>query len=191
MDLRLSVAIEGDREMFVRTARTLNNTRPLVEAIGVLGLSSMGRRLATVLKQGDAIRSGRLAASLTMGGAGNVFELSDTEVAVGSNLPYAAQVHFGGFILPKDAKALAIPLDPILQRQGIGPREYAGELRFQPIMGAKPNVMGLLIDDKADAPMYALAYWVNQPARPYAYWDEEDQRVIDEELFPAFLGLDG
>lgn len=78
----------------------------------------------------------------------------------------------------------------------IGPRELdpGGDvLRFQPT-AKRPNVIGVLIDDegklgKGSGPLYALALWVIQQPRPYLLWDEDDKRVIAEELYPQWLEL--
>jgi len=208
----MRVAITGDRTMFERAAKAFREPKRLMRRVGILALSSAGRRLTTVLKKEGAIRTGRLAASLSEGGAGNVFEISDLKVEVGSNLPYAAQVHYGGIIEPKNAKALAIPLQDHLKRHGIGPRELdpSGKLlKFVPYTGSKPNIFGLLVADEAigrgtgivrrgkrkgqvrvkqfRGPVYALAYWVKQEARPFLYFDEKDIAEINEKIVPEWL----
>ena len=198
--LNMKMTITGDRAMFERAAKALRNPKPLMQRVGTLALSSSVRRLSSVLKQGDAIRTGRLGASLSPGGEANVFEISDFQAIVGTNLPYAAQVQYGGTILPKNAKALAIPLDPQIARQGLGPREVdpSGDLlSFVPYTGSKPNVFALLIDrgmqgpltkrkkkreggtPYGPGPLFALAYWVTQEARPYLYFDEADLKTIN------------
>ena len=128
--VQTTLEITGDKELLKRAAAKHRNPRPLMRQVGVLGMSSAVRRLQTVLKQSDdAVRSGRLAASLNVGpmgqggNANSIFDLSNSMVTVGTNLLYAAQVHFGGTIMPRNAKALAIPLIPSLQRQQIGPLE--------------------------------------------------------------------
>lgn len=178
--------------MFDRLARAHRNTRPLMEAIGVHAMGAALDRLTSVLKPDEGIRSGDLTASLTAAGPGTatehtVFRLSDHSVEVGTNLPYAAQVHFGGTIKPRQAKSLAIPLPDALKRSGLGPREYdpTGErLHFRPVRGGKPNVFGLLFDD--DKPMYALAWSVTQPARPFMGLDDADIATIRDEIYPEF-----
>ena len=206
------IEIGGDRDLFKRLSNTLRNPRELLESVGALGFNSAARRLEHVLKD-DGLRSGLLAGSLNVDAPGGgtehtIFELSDHSVTVGSNLPYAAQVNFGGTILPKNAKALAIPLADKLKRSGEGPRDIDPTreiLRFQPYTGSKPNIFGLLIDDGAElvgrqrkrrgrtvygpGPLFALAYWVTQEPRPYLFWSDEDARRIEDELIPAWLGL--
>lgn len=215
MATSLTLEIHGDRELFERTSKAVRRPREFMGKVGVLAMSSAVQRLETVLRQDDdAVRTGHLAASLMVGSGGSggtehtIWELSDTEVQCGSNLVYAAQVHFGGTILPVNAKALAIPLTDALKRAGLGPREVdpSGELlRFQPISTGKPNVFGLLIDDPQEltgrqkkprggtaygpGPLFVLAYWVIQEPRPFLFFDEADQRVISEELWPAHLEL--
>jgi len=166
-----------------------------MEMVGHYQLSQAVQRLENVLSQGDdAIQTGNLGASLT------TFEVGDNYVTSGSNLVYAAQVQFGGIIEPVNARALAIPLDPRLQRQKLGPLDIDPNreaLQFIPYTGSKPNVFGLLINPQEErdggtkgrrdkgtlsgwptGPLYALAYWVSQEPRPYLYIDDEDVAAI-------------
>lgn len=122
----------------------------------------------------------------------NIFRSSENTVTVGSNLRYAAQVHHGGTIYPEKADALAIPLTPQLKREEISPSRHPQKERlfFVPHEGGKPNVFGLLfLNRKRKEPLllYALAHLVKQKARPFLYADDEDRRVIAEELWPRFL----
>lgn len=213
LTLNIDVRIEGDRDVLKRIPERLRNPRPLMRKIGVLGMSSAVGRLPDVLKQGgDVARTGRLAKSIRVGAAGNdgpdtIFELSEARVEVGTNLEYAAQVQFGGIIEPREARALAIPLTKRLKLAGLGPRgvDPTGELlRFQPYRGSKPDVFGLLIDDGKEltgrqrkkrgqtkygpGPLFALAWRVRQEARPFLFWDDEDQREIDR-LYYEHVGL--
>jgi phage gpG-like protein len=206
--LNIKVEITGDRTMFERASKALRNTRPLMQRVASHALSRAVRRLPEVLKPEGGIRTGRLGASLRPGGAGNIFEVDDLRAVVGTNLPYAAQVQFGGPIVPKPPrKALAIPLDERLARQGIGPREFdpSGELlRFVPVRSS-PNVVGLLVLDeeidfggslkfggdssakgRSDA-LYLLATSVVQEPRPYLYFSDDDLRVIRDELVPQWM----
>lgn len=201
VSLKVTLNVSGDRMLFERTSERLRNTRPLLKIIGEFGVSQAQERLTKVLKPDSAVRTGNLPASLT------VFEVTNSKVVYGSNLVYAAQVHFGGTILPRDAKALAIPLLPALQRQQLSPRDLDPNrefLKFIPYTGSKPNVFGLLINPKEDltgrqrkargrlpgyppGPLFALAYWVTQKPRPYLFLDEDDQRTLREEIWPDWL----
>lgn len=183
MSVSIKINHTGDRLATRHAFRALRNPRGFLQEVGNLAVESAKARLNDVLRQDDdAIRSGRLTASIT------VFEATDRHMRVGSNVPYAAQVHFGGTIYPRLAKALAIPLDPALQRSKIGPREYAGELEFRPAWN-KPNVFGVLVDPKKrqGGVMYALAHWVIQKARPWLYWSEGDAARIREHILPRFI----
>lgn len=199
--IEITVDVGGDRELFERVSNRLRNLQPLMESVGDYAAGQAQIRLTHVLSD-DGIRTGRLEGSIA------IFELDDRHVTVGSNVPYAAQVHFGGIIEPKQAKALAIPLTEELKRARLSPRDIDPNrelLRFQPYTGGKPNVFGLLIDDEAPltgrqrkkrgntrygpGPLYALAYWVSQKPRPYLYIDDEDVAVIADDLWPSFLGI--
>lgn len=203
--LNITASIGGDGDWLKRTQAALRDPRRLMRRIGVLAMSSATRRLGTVLKKTSAeenVRSGRLGASINVGPAGTggnentIFDLAETRVEVGTNLSYAAQVHFGGTIVPKTAKALAIPLIASLARSDLGPLDLdptRKNLAFVHYAGSKPNVMGLLIDPQ-DAfgfgrgkALYALAYWVTQEPRPFLFFDDADQRVIADELIPQWL----
>jgi phage gpG-like protein len=194
--------IRGDRSLFERASKRLRNLAPFLRQVGHYAVGRAQYRLTQVLRQDDeAIRTGRLESSL------QVFRVTGDQLVCGSNVPYAAQVHFGGIIEPKNAKALAIPLTPALRRSRLWPRDLdpaREKLRFQPYTGGKPNVFGLLIDEGEEptgrkrkrrghtpygpGALFALAYWVSQPARPYLCWDDEDRRAIRDDLWPRWLG---
>ncbi|MCO6436544.1 MAG: hypothetical protein J5J06_05605 [Phycisphaerae bacterium] len=200
LGINITVTRSGDLAMFPRTADRLRKPRKFLAAVGVQLMSSAVRRLPGVLSTSDdAVRTGRLAASLRVnasggGSANTIFRLTDRSVTVGSNLPYAAQVHYGGTIYPNQADALAIPLVPQLKRQDISPSQHPEKERifFRRHEGGKPNVFGLLFlapKSKRGKPrlLYALAYLVQQRARPFLYADDNDKRTIAEEIFPKFL----
>jgi len=146
----ITTRVEFSNEALLgRIVDGLQRPREFMQKVGLLGLSSGLRRLQEGYSQDDdAYRSGRLQASLSVGGEGNVFDLGDDFVAVGTNLPYAAQHQKGGTILPKRTKALAIPLQRRLKVYGIWPRDYPGALKFVPIN--RGNAVGFLVDDTED-----------------------------------------
>lgn len=193
--LQITFDVTGDRRMFERVAERLRKPVGLMRMIGQHAVGQAAFRLTQVLSQDSgAVRTGALEASLT------VFEATDQHVVVGSNLPYARQVHHGGRIEPvPPGKALAIPLDPSLQRLGIGPAELDPQrelLSFVPMRGgASGNVIGLLVDDEGEfgfgegEALFALATHVDQEPRPYLYFDDEDRQVIGEDLVPAWLEI--
>lgn len=217
MALSITVKLTGDVGRVQRTQAALRNPRPLMKRIGVLFQSSANRRLTQVLRQdGDTIRTGRLMAAIPAGDPNtgtpgrmtgdSIFDLSEASVTIGVNLPYAAQVHFGGTIVPKDAKALAIPVVDALKRDRIGPSELDPDrsiLKFVPVKGGKPNIIGVLVDEPqlltgrqrkprgktAYGPgiLYVLASSVTQPPRPFLLIDDDDQRIIRDELIPAWI----
>ena len=217
MRLLTTVRFDGDRDFAAHAASALRGgRRSLFLAIGQLGMASAGERLTTVLRQDGAVRSGRLAASLRGGATGRggpdtIFEATRDQVEVGSNLRYAAQVHYGGTIYPKPPnKALAIPLTDKLRRAGEWPRDIDPDrllLTFVP-KKTPSNVIGYLVDfgqvrttksgrlSKAKpsrqtpygtGALFALASWVEQTPRPFLYWSDEDVRTINDELVPNWL----
>ena len=192
--IEIRIDVTGDRELFERVSKRHRTPREFMALVGVLIMGSAVRRLQTVLSNdADAVRTGRLGASLAVDttGRGNpdsVFELGDASVTVGTNLRYAAQVQVGGRIHPVPPnKALAIPLIDQLRRSSIWPSELdPGRelLDFVPIRGGKSgNVIGLLIDTEGafGAPgeaLYAIARYVDQEPRPFLLVDDEDRRDI-------------
>ncbi|MEK6676572.1 MAG: hypothetical protein AABZ47_13080 [Planctomycetota bacterium] len=219
------IEIGGDRDLFERVSNRLRKPSVLMQRIGILGMTRGVERLTQVLAQkpeGEAVRTGTLYNSIVSGikgrGGGNtIFDLSDHEVSVGSNVAYARQLQQGGRINPKNAKALAIPLPVKLKRSRLSPRDidpFRTELRFIPNRGGgKPNIIGYLVDDsnffkfrpkgkrrkkgepKPPPPkhtgvlLFALAKYVDQEAKPFLFWDEDDKRKINDELVPTWLGL--
>jgi HK97 gp10 family phage protein len=82
------------------------------------------------------------------------------EVAIGTDLEYAAIQEFGGTITPKNSRYLAIPLTDSAEQYG-SPRSYPGSL--------KPRMRGghgVLVDESGTA-VYALVKRVTIPAHPY------------------------
>ena len=209
-NMRINVVIEGDRKLFERVSTRLRQPRDLMRMIGVHAMGQAVGRLESVLSPDpDATRSGRLAASLTEGSADSVFELTDTSVAVGTSVIYAAMIQFGGIIDPREKQALAIPLLPVLQRNQISPADLDPDrtiLQFVPVTDGKPNVFALLVNPERErtgrqrkprgrldayppGPLYALAHWVRREPAPFLYWDDSDDRVLNEDLVPAWLGI--
>lgn len=190
MDIAMTIE---NPEMFTRVADAHRDMAPFFEQVGVQVMSHSVERLETVLSTDNPARTGNLMASLNVGATGGgggdtIFEVAGDHVRCGTSVPYAAQVHFGGIIEPRNAKALAIPLGDRLKRDQMGPRELdptGKHLRFMLYTGGKPNVFGLLIDDDGDlgygeGPLFALAYWVPQEPKPFLYIDKEDEEVIAE-----------
>jgi len=203
----ISIDLTGDKELFERVSKRFRKPRELLRLIGVHVMGQATHRLTQVLGMGgeNAVRTGPLPASLNVspsgqGSADTIFELSDERVEVGSNLRYAAQVHYGGRIVPKPPhKALAIPLPLRVKRNELWPSELDPDrevLDFVPKRGgASGNVIGLLVDTEGEfgfgegEALYALAKHVDQEGKPYLYGDDEDRRIINEELVPEWLEL--
>ena len=196
----IRVSVTGDELMFERTSGALRSPRPLLKQIGVLVLGESLDRLTRVLKQEEArVRSGRLTASLMVSDAGggnadSVFELDNRHVVVGSNVPYARQVHEGGPIRPKPPnKALAIPLIDSLKRDELWPRDLDPAHEILEFVPSKGKAIGVLVDPENELgygtdPLFALVGGVMQEPRPFLLIDEGTQEVIEKDLWPAFLG---
>jgi len=137
-----------------------------------------------------------------------ILEADEQGGAYGSNLPYAAQRNFGGRITPTGGKkALAIPLDDRLRRHGISPSKLDPARKLLDFVrisgGASGNVFGLLVDNEGivgqlaggkkgeGEAVYALARYVDQEGWFFAGWTPEDVRILEEDLFPGWLGVKG
>jgi phage gpG-like protein len=221
--LTTTLTITGDRDLFERVSKAARSPRELMLNVAVLGMSSGVSRLTKILaeKPGeDAVRTGRLLSSIQAGADGKpgedtIFEISDYQAVVGTNLPYAAQRQYGGPIFPKDGhKALAIPLPVALKRARLSPSDLDPNrelLSFIPIRSGKPNVIGLLVDRGGEVEirnkrgklkkktmghtaygpgaLFVLVSSVDQEGTPFLYWGPEDLKVIEDELIPQWLRL--
>lgn len=216
MSTAVKISVKGTGDSLAKATAALRNPRVLIRRVGVLGMSSGVRRLETVLRADkDAIRTGQLGRSIRVGPNGTggsqhtIFTVEDARGEFGSNLKYAAQVHFGGRIDPVNAKALAIPLTAQLKRAQVSPRELPlvtqANLKFIPRKSkGKPGIIGYLLleagvegklDNSATGTkikgntkkkgvlLYALARWVEQRANPFLYFSAEDRRVVNDEIF--------
>lgn len=97
------------------------------------------------------------------------------EIVAGTDLEYAAMQEFGGTVVPKNVKFLAIPLTSAA-RQYVSPRDFPGKL--------SPRISGeggVLVDENGEA-QYALAKRAVIPAHPYMRpaLDENESVVIEE-----------
>jgi phage gpG-like protein len=194
----------GDRDVFERGSKRIEKPAELMRSIGVVGMAGSQMRLRNSLDP-DEIHTGRLAGSLNVseagqGGPNTIFEVGQHQVEIGSNVRYAAQKNFGGRIVPVHGKALAIPLLDRIKRTGIGPGK-ADPMReiydFIPVRGgAKGNVIGILVDsenvfgargnERGEA-HYAIATFVDQVGSRFMGWDRNDERTVEEDIWPRYL----
>jgi phage gpG-like protein len=96
---------------------------------------------------------------------------------IGTGLIYAALQQFGGTIRMRD-KALTVPIDPMAE--GKRARDFAGLIYLPSGGGPSGHCLGLLAlpaKGKRSEPraLFALMSEVTVPARPYLYFDTEDQ----------------
>lgn len=82
------------------------------------------------------------------------------EIHIGSDVVYAAIQEYGGTIVPKNVKFLAIPLSETA-KTCVSPRHFAGKLRAI-VRGSS----GVLMDDEGNV-HFALTTSAEIPARPY------------------------
>lgn len=103
--------------------------------------------------------TGKLRASISGKAEG-----TDT-IVVGTNVEYARLHQFGGVIVPRRARMLAIPISPEAQRTG-SPR------RFQRPLHSRRRVLGETVNGRFRA-HYVLVRKVTVPARPFLGFSED------------------
>ncbi len=104
---------------------------------------------------------------------------------VGTNLRYAAQRHFGGDIVPRKAKALAVPF-PGVRRSMRRPRRWGDRLFMLKPDRADPTTVGILATKgrrKGEIiPRFILRRRVTQEARPFVVAQDEDLLYLSRRL---------
>jgi HK97 gp10 family phage protein len=131
--------------------------------------------IESAAKEGAPRKAGNLARSIHK----EVTEKRDdyAEVAIGTDVIYAAIQEFGGTVTPKNAKNLAIPLTEEARSHAGGPRTFGSELTFAKTAGGTK----LLLDAAGEA-QYVLKSSVTIPAHPYlrpALDEKGDQAAED------------
>jgi hypothetical protein len=124
--------------------------------------------------------TGQLRASLAVGA-------DKTSGWLGSNKIYAAIQHWGGIVLPKTVKRLAIPLLPHLRRRGIWPRDWNEEADGK-LFPYKAEGSGklFLARHKKRGGAIELVYWlvakVKIKGRPYIIFDGRAREFLLDQL---------
>lgn len=211
MAVRLITEVELSGDALERARGAFRSPKLLLRRIAVQQMRSAHERLERNLRQGsDVVREGKLAASIKAGANGSpnantVWRISDSVAEVGSNLPYAAMRQYGGTIKPKPPlKNIAIPLPISFKRARTWPRHLPKDsLDFIPLH--RGNLTGLLVarekishtaetgrgkrraKARRGEAVFALMTEVTQTGTPYLYVDDEDRRIVAEELFPQWL----
>lgn len=104
---------------------------------------------------------------------------TENTIAIGTALPQAPLMHFGGVVRPKKGRFLSIPLTTAAVRSG-GPRRFGSPLhaRF-----ARNGRTGILVDN-AGAEQFLLVQSVTVPPRPFMgfsdKWVEKFRRALAE-----------
>lgn len=131
---------------------------------------------------------GLLMASVTANGQGHIEILSDASLEVGTNLEYARLHQEGGVIVPKNAKALAIPLTRDAARAG-SPRDFPRPLFILPsgkaLAETKRKGRGGRIRELVV--QYALVQRVVIPARKFLGFSQKAITNI-RQIFADYLG---
>ena len=120
----------------------------------VEGAAKLNVRAQDLIDTGNLLNSIQATEPEVSGGSGEVL------ITVGAE--YGRIQEWGGTIVPREAKALAVPLTEGARKVG-SPRGYPGklEVRWRPA-----SSKGVLVDEQGVA-QYALVRQVTIPARPY------------------------
>lgn len=157
---------ELERE-FGRIEVRARDLRPVMRAGGLMGLSEVRTRfhtqtdpsgvpwapLAHARPEGGTLplrNHGTLAASFTSESGPDFFR-------VGTNLPHARLLHFGGVVTPKNKRFLTLPLT----REAV----YAGSARNQTGLHFQGNARAGVLADAAGVAHWALVKRVTVPPR--------------------------
>lgn len=143
----------------------------IMREIGRYALSSIKRRIRenkvsprTDKKGTTLVSSARLLNSIN-------YRLDGGSIIIGTNLEYARILHEGGVIRPRNAKALAIPLQPMAKVQS--PRDFEDTFIRSGIIYLKQEGGKVL-------PLYKLQSSVRIPSRPYMFLDKVERDHISE-----------
>jgi len=131
--------------------------------------------------QPPAVQGGALRHSMT-------YRITGRVLTVGTNLVYAAILHFGGTIRPKRAKALTIPIAP--EARGKRARDF--ENTFVLRRGDDAPGEGLIMQKLGEGrvrPLFALRTSVTIEPRPYMGWDQRDKSKLLTILERVWSGL--
>lgn len=199
MSFSITIRAEGTKEIqdaFERVSKVGGNPRRPLGQTGIRVRSNAVRRLRSRPREWGPT-SGLLGSSLAL-------EVGEASVRVGSNLPYAAIQHLGGYVTPKGHKFLAIPVDISARRQGHWPRDYPKDaLKYKPDCdirigahswtgpglvenqpgkkprgkkGKKDGDDGTADADTGPRVIFALVTHVNIKGRPYLLFEAEEQQ---------------
>lgn len=198
MSVQVRISMHGQREVAAaieRLSRVGGRLRRPMLRTALFVRRTAQRRLRSRRSRWGLSR-GLLARSLT-------YRVDDGGMVVGSALRYAAIQQVGGDVVPRTARALAIPVAPHLRRSGIWPRDLPRDsMRFVPVN--RGDVVGLLVRAKladmaergkpgAGGPgrrprqkigetLYVLMRRVRVPGQPYLVWDGESERFLVAEV---------
>ena len=161
--------------------------RALGEAALRAGLSAAGN-----LVEGYAKLNVRARGLIDTGNLVNSIQTGEPEVSglsgeieVGTDVEYAKIHEYGGTIVPKKAKFLAIPITDAARRQG--PREFPGKLHVvaTDTKTSRITMHSAVLADEAGTPQYALVRSVTIPARPYLRPAIDEHRSAIQGAFAA------
>lgn len=197
------------RDVFDRVAKTGRNMRPALMRIGLERKRDANRRIYTGPEEWGP-RTKRLGKSINV-------RADQHSVEIGTNTIYAAMYQFGGVIVPKVGKFLAIPVLASLRRSQVWPRDLPrGSMVYKPnaritigthswtgpaLVRAEPTVAaaplpggGAKRKPKVGEVMFALVRRVKIKGRPFLVWDTAAQTFAlnqAEAEYRRAMGLGG
>lgn len=171
------------RRGFAALSKVGGNLRPVLGEIGLFMQRSARRRLRARPRRRLGIRTHKLEQSIAM-------RLEAFAVTVGSNLVYAPIQQVGGTIVPKTARALAIPMQASLARRGVWPRDFPeGALRFVPAKRGARGTVGYLFENDGESDgrlMYVLVRSVEIKGQAYLIFGPDERAFALRALRSAY-----
>jgi len=150
-----TVRILGDKELAAQFAK-------LDQAVAEETLTLAVKAGGLVVQSAAQEKAPRKTSSLARSIHTEVTQSSPNyvEIAIGTDLEYAAIHEFGGVIKPKNAKFLAIPVSSAA-KIAVSPNNYPDKLRFV------PRPFGGMMVDREGEVHFILRTSVTIPAHPY------------------------
>jgi len=168
----------------------------IMRVVGVIAMSSMQGLLRENLAMtpDGGVRSGLLMGSLSVGHPDAFEEYSTDWVEVGTRVPYAAQVNYGGPIpnpgsphSKATGKMLAIPVDERLRKDRRWPSDIDPGRNLLVLVRDEDSDQARLIDPDGLTPfgkkgeattLFILKRSVEQDGKNFARWTEQARRDV-------------
>lgn len=172
-----------------------DRARDMTPVLKLLGERMVGHSIPENFRQGGRPRRWpKSRSTATMRDTGRllnsvVYRVEGGTLKVGTNRKYAPQRHFGGAIVPVNKKAIAIPINVTRSRNR--PKHFSG-LQWRPTKDTR--FAGVLGEEQGRKTRrfvvrFLLARRVEQPARPFLLWQDDDVAYAHRATVRHVLGV--